>query len=151
MNWWPALGRVNSSLANFFTETSVTSMSFQINVSPIAATMGVCVGSIVGVGVLPAVGDVATLVVVAVVPQAMSPANRMSARRMAIDLRCDMIVFFLPACLHCDVQDIAFFIFKGAAIKAAFLHLVMLYEQIEVSMVKIGAPAIRIDNVECLS
>src|SRR6266568_3501638 len=143
----PAFGRVNSSPASFFTETSVVATSSRVIVCPTFATM------LEGVDVLPVVVGVLpeTVPVVAVVPQAMSPAKRMSARRMAIDLRCDMIFLFLPACLHSDKQDITFFVFKGAAVKATFLHLVMLYQQIEVSMIQISAPTVGIDNVECLS
>src|SRR6266571_4961487 len=87
----PAFGRVNSSPASFFTETSVVATSSRVIVCPTFAITEV------GVDVLPVVVGVLpeTVPVVAVVPQAMSPANRMSARRMAIDLRC-WLMGFLP-------------------------------------------------------
>src|SRR6266581_5903205 len=94
----PAFGLVNSSPASFFTETSVVATSSRVIVCPTFATM------LEGVGVVPVVVGVLpeTVPVVDVVPQAMSPANRISANRMAIGLRCDMVFFFLPALLDVD-------------------------------------------------
>src|SRR6266704_1118717 len=85
----PAFGRVNSSPASFFTETSVVATSSRVIVCPTFAITEV------GVDVLPVVVGVLpeTVPVVAVVPQAMRLANRMSARRIAIDLRCDMTIY----------------------------------------------------------
>src|SRR6266702_6761823 len=86
----PAFGRVNSSPASFFTETSVVATSSRVIVCPTFAT------TLEGVDVLPVVVGVLpeTVPVVAVVPQAMSPANRIKANRMAIGLRWWLMGFF---------------------------------------------------------
>src|SRR5260221_7096764 len=127
-------------------------MSFQMSVSPTTPTIGVCVASTVGVGVLPAAGGVETLVVVAVVPQAMSPANRMSARRMAIDLRCWLMGFFpfLSALLDADTENIAFFVLEGVFVKRTFRHAVRLHQKIEIFGADVCTLAIGIDDFKCL-
>src|SRR6266699_6731326 len=126
----PAFGRVKSSPASFFTETSVVATSSRVIVCPTFAT------TLEGVDVLPVVVGVLpeTVPVVAVVPQAMSPANRIKANRMAIGLRWWLMGFFpfLSALLDADTENIAFFVLEGVFVKRTFRHAARLHQKIEI-------------------